>query len=256
MADSPRMVPSDLVLSWWADDLFLFGHQAARWITDYVDLEESMAMGSIAQEALAHAATIWKHLGKSDTQRDWLIYQRPVEHWNNASISVWSRNRDDFLWTVCRGYLGTSAFSAVLDALVDSGDPGFEQTRVVMEAEQHLHVAHFERWMSLMAEDPAARTSLEATLSALMPQAFELFGIPAHADLATSNRSSLDLWEISEAWAETISSDLAGQSVDLPAISPKPQIRSNDLAGLAAILESVRSVRSAEGDRYLVYGNG
>lgn len=255
MADSPRMVPANLILSCWADDLFLFGHQAARWITDYVDLEESMAMGSIAQEALAHAATIWQYLGVSDTNRDWLIYERPVERWNNAPISVWSENRNDFLWTVCRGYLSTSAFSAVLDTLVDGGDPGFAQTRVVMEAEQHLHVAHFERWMALTAKDPTARNGLEAALSTLMPQAIELFGIPEHVDLASSDGPTVDLWDISQAWAEAIRSELGGHSVDVPVISPTPQIRSNDRVGLTAILESLRSVRSVEGDRYLVYGD-
>ena len=47
----------------WADDLFLHGHDLTRWITDYVDIEESMAVGSMSQEELAHGATLLEFAG-------------------------------------------------------------------------------------------------------------------------------------------------------------------------------------------------
>ena len=48
---------SSLVLA-WCDDLSLQSHQLSKWITDYFDLEESLAVGSIAQELLAHSAAL------------------------------------------------------------------------------------------------------------------------------------------------------------------------------------------------------
>ena len=40
------MNASGMVLA-FADDLFLHGHHLPRWVTDYVDIEESLAVGSI-----------------------------------------------------------------------------------------------------------------------------------------------------------------------------------------------------------------
>ena len=70
----------------FADDLFLHGHDLTGWITDYVDIEESMAIGSMAQEELAHAATLLEFAGDDPVQRDWRLFVRPVDAWAPAAL--------------------------------------------------------------------------------------------------------------------------------------------------------------------------
>ena len=83
MSAQPAWTP--LVES-WAEDLFLHGHDLARWITDYVDLEESLAVGSMSQEDLAHAATLWAGLGHDSEWRDEKVYRSDPSSWRPSRL--------------------------------------------------------------------------------------------------------------------------------------------------------------------------
>src|SRR5581483_9756459 len=155
----------------WSDDLYLHGHHLSRWVVDYVDIEESLAVGSIAQEDLAHAAALHELAGVDIDGRDWRIYYRPVERWWPSRLLA--APSDDWPTTVARAFLFSVAAGLMVEQLQRSALPAVRDTAAVMAAEQRLHVMHWERWVDIFARDVQTRgrfvSSLRATARSAPP---------------------------------------------------------------------------------------
>lgn len=164
-----------LVLA-WCDDLFLQGHQFAAWVTDYVDLEESLTMGSIAQDLLAHTAALMGTCGVSADERDWRIYERPAEEWFPSRVSF--APRGDWAATVARGFVFNRAM-LVFRRYADLPDrPRVRELAELIWAEQDLHARHWERWVRLLAHRDDLVSSFRAALDQALADAADLFGGP------------------------------------------------------------------------------
>src|SRR5437867_3120062 len=132
-----------------ATDSLIHGELLSMWIIDYVDLEESLAVGSIAQEEYAHAATLFLAAGLDDAARDRYVYEAPLEEWRPARL-VGSRLHD---WpsTVVRGLLLAHAGIVRAEAMLASDEPQLRSAGGVFRAEYELHARHWSRWIAILS---------------------------------------------------------------------------------------------------------
>lgn len=224
------MAPEALVR--WAQEHFLHAHQLTPWITDYVDLEESLSVGSIAQEELAHAAVLMELAGHDADGRDEIVYGWDVNRWTpSALVTVplvgWPA-------TVVRGLLLSTAAVVRTSGLGD--DPTCRAAAQVLLAEQRLHVVHWTRWVRRLRADARTVGALTTTTAELMPLATDLFdAVP----------DELMVERLRDAWSREVSA-LLPDSADQtrPAAARTKQ-------ALSEILGEVRALRTTPDDGVL-----
>lgn len=234
----------------WADDLYLHGSALARWITDYIDLEESLAVGSMAQEDVAHAARLLELCDVDPQTRDGLIYTRPAEEWTPSLLTSWA----PLTWpeTVARAFMVGTAFACLVDELVAGGQGPVGKTARVMAAEQRLHVRHWSRWVGILASNPATLAAFEDALGEATQRAGDMFGELASPIIpdGEADLPKLDVEPLHQRWRERVDEGLA--SVEAPCASlperPRPRRAGGDLASLRRTVERLRSVRNGHPD--------
>lgn len=237
------------VLGRWADDLFLHGHDLVRWITDYVDLEESLAVGSMAQEELSHAAALLMSIGIDAVERDQRLFVRPLPDWAPPRLLL----RPATTWpdTVARSLLFSEATATLIGQLRQRGDDALAATASVVGAEQALHVRHWHRWVRILVRDRRTDDELLAALHARAGECDDLFA-PAPGEEGDDTFTGV----LVEDWGKRVLAALialGAGDVDLP--DPAAQ-RTPLPAGseVAVLLERVRSIRVEHPDRrYEIY---
>jgi 1,2-phenylacetyl-CoA epoxidase catalytic subunit len=236
---------ANAVLS-WADDLFLHSHQLVRWVTDYVDLEESLAIGSVAQEELAHSNALLEQSGATVEERDWRIYVRKPTDWFPSRLALWPA--DDWPATVARGFLLTQGSLVVVARLQERGGERLGRTAAVIGAEQQLHARHWGRWVDILACDPDSAELFGSYLAEAAARCDDLFGFP------TGRAVSLDPEAMHRAFLEAVGKELVELGVTPPPLPAETVGRRPGGAGpeLARHLARVRQIRNAHPDR--VYG--
>lgn len=221
----------------WAQDHFLHGHLLAYWITDYIDLEESLAVGSIAQEELAHAALLLELAGYDAAGRDQIVYSWDPALWSPAELVT--RQLDDWPSTVLRGLLMSTAAAARTGWMTRAAPAARRDAAGVLRAEQRLHITHWERWAFRLSRDPRTGNEIRAASAALLPLAADLLDGAGDDEQAAR--------QVHRAWARDAADVLGrvGLPADLLAVAPRPRRR---YAGLDAILSSVRELRTTPED--------
>lgn len=234
----------------WSDDLFLHGHGLARWITDYVDLEESLAIGSMSQESLAHAASLLRAAGVDVVEQHRRIFERPVDQWHASRLV--SGDVDDWTEVVARGFLLTEGLMTLLDRLAEVGDALTADLAGVVRAEQALHARHWRRWVTILARDGTTRAPMTASLRLSATAAGDLFGLPDGGRAA----GELQLPALHERWRRHVEGQLDHAGVGDVALPPEPRSRTagSSHADLDRIVRRVREVRADNpGSRYEIY---
>ena len=164
-----------------ATDSFIHGELLSMWIVDYVDLEESLAVGSIAQEEYAHAATLFLAAGLDDEARDRHVFETPLSEWTPAQL-VGSRLHD---WpsTIVRGLLLAQAGIVRAEGMLASDDPQLRSAGGVFLAEYKLHAWHWGRWIRVLAESEQSSSELSAKAPGVVALGTDTFGLQTdHAD--------------------------------------------------------------------------
>ncbi|MEW6470753.1 MAG: Phenylacetic acid catabolic protein [Actinomycetota bacterium] len=221
----------------WSDDLFLHGQQLVRWITDYVDLEESLAVGSIAQEELAHANALMEQAGCSIEERDRRIYVREPSDWCPSALVLWPAH--DWPATVARGFLLTRGLLVVVDWLGQRAGERLRRIASVIEAEQHLHAVHWCRWVDILAHTDGA-WPFAHYLAAAAETCGDLFGLPV------GQLAALDPEAMHRTWADSVKAELAGLGVAVPVLPDRVTERQPGGSGseLEELLRTVRALRA------------
>lgn len=246
------MTAPSLVLA-WCDDLYLLGHQASDWITDYVDVEESLAMGSIAQDHLAHAAALLGTCGFSAADRDRLIYERPASEWFPSLVSFIPPR--DWPATVARQFLFNRATLVLRRHLEFSDRPRLQQLAEIISAEQDVHATHWERWLRIFAADEELSHEMAGRLTAAAGDAADLFGLPEGSEpdglLVGATPAQMQ-----RQWAQEVATVLQEVGLAVPALPVEPAHRTagDTRPPLEGILAQVRSCRGPGGAReYEIY---
>jgi 1,2-phenylacetyl-CoA epoxidase catalytic subunit len=226
----------------YAEDQFLHGHLLSSWIVDYIDLEESLAVGSIAQEDLAHAALLMELAGEDATGRDWFVYERPLAQWWPSRLVA--AGERDWPATVLRGLLVASAGLLLSGNLGETGPPRIRQAATTMLAEQELHLTHWATWARLLSGDTRTHDQLVKCGTGVLPLAQDLFGaapgMPAAPVLAR-------MYESFVARLRPVL-DAASLDVSLLGTEPTARIAGSEQPELGRTLGTVRALRVGPDD--------
>lgn len=228
----------------WCDDLFVQGHQFASWITDYIDLEQSLAMGSISQELLAHSSALMGACGLSALGRDERVYRRPASEWFVSAVAPVPPH--DWPATVARGFLLNRATLVMRRALRLPDQPRVQQLASVIQAEEDLHGVHWERWISIFDRTPAIRVELERAIAAAAHDAADVFGLPEGTtdedDLLGEPRAALH-----RAWVAEVREVLDRHGYVWPPFADEPAPRRAGNAAVSALLAGLSVARAENG---------
>lgn len=230
--------------AYFAQDHFLHGHLLGSWITDYIDLEESLAVGSICQEELAHAAALWALQAMDDVTRDALVYERDPAEW--APSVLVTACPDGWPAATLRGLLLAHAAMVRSRWLLRSPDTAARRTGEVLLAEQRLHVLHWERWVRLLSEDPVTWGELKSQAEQVLPLGADVFGAVPGADPADGEEAAGRHEEWRAGLAPVL--DLTGVDGDLLGAQPARRRAGTDQPALLKALGLIRSLRPAGAD--------
>lgn len=231
----------DATLSSWADDLFLHGARLAEWIVDYVDLEESLAVGTLAQEQLAHARELLTADGWDPVQADRRLYDRPAADWAPSLLAA--EPLPTWPEVVCTGLLLTRATLSVLtEGIAAQDDSELSEHFAEVRSEQDLHLMHWQRWTRLLAAAESTAEEIEVELRRRADACVDLLGVVAED---TETDSPDWLIKARESFAAGIRADLADTGLDLGDISvDRARRRGEHVALIADLLDEPARVRS------------
>lgn len=155
-----------------ADDLFVLGNRLGERIVDYIDLEESLAVGSIGQEALAHAETVLSLHGFDEAAADARFFERPQEQWQVSRVIG---RLGDWPSTVVCGLVISAAVSILAEERA-ADEPAFAAIR----DEQRVHLDHWRRWARALAAWPETCEEFTQAYADVTHCAGDLFGAGPH----------------------------------------------------------------------------
>lgn len=250
------MTDAEVLLA-WSDDLFLHGHYLGRWITDYVDLEESLAVGSLSQDDMAHAGTLLELTGVTPAQRHERIFTRPTRDWASSRLLAF----DTTHWptTVARGLLVAAGSLVLADALGESRIERVKQAASVMSAEQRLHLTHWERWVKMLADSSRNRTELADALVEMLGLGADLFGTPPAVNEPESADVGVhvDLEAMHDRWRHRVRAQMPADDLVPEAAWDRTRVDrafGADIDRLGEVLATIRALRTAHPDDvYPVY---
>ncbi len=221
-----------------ADDLFVQCQTLAPWTVNYVDLEESLAVGSIAQEILAQGGILYRFAGLSDAERDERIYQRDSAGWSVSTLSFLSG--DHWPDLVAGSYLCAQASLQTVEALMETGESAHEQLGIV-HSEQVLHVAHWRRWIALLLGNTETEGEMMASLDGGLKRGSDLMPVGADHD------------RIHDRWKSAVTADLSAWGVSMT-VGAERTSRSSGGEKVVRLLDELRTARSAAGhSNYAIY---
>jgi phenylacetate-CoA oxygenase PaaI subunit len=175
----------------WADDEYVIGQQLVTLVGMYgPDLEEAVAIGSIAQDHLGHALKLYGMLCKDEVGVNQLIYERKASEYRSSHLAdAW--RPDDWTFTVVKQFLYDLA-NYEREQWAAGFDEPWPGLVGMMRRETELHIAHWSEWCRLLMADPHGQESLSAALATLWPLACDFFVTPIDAPDAWT--SLCDAW--------------------------------------------------------------
>jgi ring-1,2-phenylacetyl-CoA epoxidase subunit PaaC len=188
-----------------ADDEFVIGFSDSEWTGIAPLLEEDVAMSSIAQDELGHAAALYGLLGElTATDPDALAYDREPDAYRHCRLL--DHGRGDWAMTIARRYLYDTADAVRLDALAGGSWRPLADLVGKLIREERYHLMHAGAWLERLARDLSeGRPRLIAALEGLGPDAASVFA-PLPGELALLDTGIIDapLAELERRWRDRI----------------------------------------------------
>ncbi len=209
---------TDLLLS-MADDEFVIGFSDSEWTGIAPILEEDVAMSSLAQDELGHAAALYDLLvGLTGGDRDAIAYDREPADYRHARLL--DHGRGDWAMTIARRYLYETADAVRLQAVVGGSWSPLADLAGKMQREERYHAMHVGAWLDRLARaDGEARTRLVAALSALGPDAGTVFTpLPGEPALVEAGILAAPMADLEAGWRSAVAPRMV--ELDLPVPPP------------------------------------
>ncbi len=214
----PATALAELLLS-MADDEFVIGFSDSEWTGIAPLLEEDVAMSSIAQDELGHAAALYGLLATlTDSDADALAYDRePVDY---RHCRLLDHGRGDWAMTIARRFLYDTADVVRLDALVGGSWAPLAELVAKLIREERYHRMHAGAWLDRLARtEGEPRDRLLAALAELAPDAATVFTpLPGEPALLEAGILAAPMTDLETRWRATI--DPAFADLDLPMPPP------------------------------------
>jgi ring-1,2-phenylacetyl-CoA epoxidase subunit PaaC len=167
----------DELLLTLADDEFVIGFSDSEWTGIAPILEEDVAMSSLAQDELGHAAALYGLLAQlrdDGRDADAIAYDREPEGYRHARLL--DHARGDWSMAIARRYLYDTADATRLEGLASSSFTPLRELLDKIRREERYHVMHATTWLERLAEHPGEpRTRLLAALAELADDAATVF---------------------------------------------------------------------------------
>jgi phenylacetate-CoA oxygenase PaaI subunit len=232
----------------WADDEMLLAHQLGHLLSRYTEVEELIAIGSLAQDDLAHAVLLYGLLEPDPRERDRLFFERDLGEFRCSALI--GHEVDGWEQVVARQYLYKSAEALRLREAADRAPTALQAAAHGMAAEEHLHRAHWEHWCEVLAASPEGAERLRRAVGVLWATTGDLFA--PHQEATDLDWPAEGLFG---EWRDGVAGFLGTLGLEAPAeaptVPPNPRAGVTDPA-LAADLE--RSRRVYEQDANGVWG--
>jgi ring-1,2-phenylacetyl-CoA epoxidase subunit PaaC len=217
VASPPATAALEALLRSMADDEFVIGFSDSEWTGIAPLLEEDVAMSSLAQDELGHAAALYGLLADlTGVDADALAYDREPDEYRHARLL--DHGRGDWAMTIARRYLYETADAVRLEALgMGSWAPLAELVGKLVREERY-HRMHIDAWLDRLARakgEPRAR--LLAAFEVLAPDAATVFTpLPGEPALVDSGVLAAPMATLAERWRTAIAPTLRGLDLPLP----------------------------------------
>jgi ring-1,2-phenylacetyl-CoA epoxidase subunit PaaC len=187
-----------------ADDEFVIGFSDSEWTGIAPQLEEDVAMSSLSQDELGHAAALYELLAAvvgDGADPDALAYDRQPDAYRHARLL--DHGRGDWAMTMARRYLYETADAVRLEALVGGDWAPLAELVGKLVREERYHTMHVTTWLERLAGSGGGegRERLLAALAALGPDAGTVFApLPGEATLVSAGILARPMAELERDW--------------------------------------------------------
>ena len=198
-----------------ADDEFVIGSSDSEWTGIAPLLEEDVAMSSLAQDEIGHAAAMYRLLADlSGEDPDAIAYDRDATAYRHARLL--DHGRGDWAMTIARRYLYETADEVRLGALAGGRWTPLADLVGKIQREERYHRMHIETWFGRLAQaDGEPRDRLMAALSTLSADAATVFTpLPDEPSLVDGGVLAAPMRELEQVWRAAVGPTL--ERLDLP----------------------------------------
>jgi ring-1,2-phenylacetyl-CoA epoxidase subunit PaaC len=212
----PATALADLLLS-MADDEFVIGFSDSEWTGIAPLLEEDVAMSSLAQDELGHAAALYGLLGEiTGTDPDAIAYDREPDAYRHCRLL--DHGRGDWAMTIARRFLYDSADGIRLEALAGGSWAPLAELVGKLIREERYHRMHAGAWLDRLARtDGEPRDRLVAALVTLAPDAATVFTpLPGEPSLLDAGVLDGPMTALEGRWRASIAPTFAELELPMP----------------------------------------
>ena len=215
----------DALLLSMADDEFVIGFSDSEWTGIAPILEEDVAISSLAQDELGHAAALYALLASvrdDGRDADAIAYDRSPAEYRHARLL--DHGRGDWAMTIARRYLYDTADGTRLDALAASTFGPLRELVDKIRREERYHVMHATAWLERLAEHAGEpRDRLVAALEELGDDAATVFTVlPDEERLVAAGVLSQPTAALDAAWRAAITPTFVRLGLPMPPAASSP----------------------------------
>ena len=207
-----------------ADDEFVIGFSDSEWTGIAPLLEEDVAMSSLAQDELGHAAALYGLLGGLiGTDPDALAYDREFAEYRHCRLL--DHGRGDWAMTIARRFLYDTADVVRLEALAAGSWAPLTGLVAKLLREERYHRMHAGAWLDRLARvDGEPRDRLLAALAELGPDAATVFTpLPGEPALIEAGILAAPMDELETGWRDAIGPVFARLGLPMPPPARDPE---------------------------------
>ncbi len=231
-----------------ADDEFVIGSSDSEWTGIAPLLEEDVAMSSLAQDEIGHAAALYGLLGGlTGTDPDAIAYDREPDEYRHCRLL--DHGRGDWAMTIARRFLYETSDAVRLEALVEGPWAPLADLCGKLVREERYHQMHIHAWFTRLARATGEpRDRLVDALAVLAPDAGTVFtSLPGETALVEAGILSGPMTELEARWRSTIAPIFAALDLSMPPPTVDPAMgRSGHGAEFAWLWSEFTRVRRSD----------
>ena len=218
-SSAPAAVALELagLLASMADDEFVIGFSDSERTGIAPLLEEDVAMSSIAQDELGHAAALYGLLGDlTGTDADVLAYDREPDEYRHCRLL--DHGRGDWAMTIARRFLYDASDVVRLEALADGAWAPLAELVGKLLREERYHRLHAGTWLERLARSEGEpRERLLAALAELSVDAGTVFTpLDGEEALVDAGILAAPMTELEARWRGSIAPTFAALDLPMP----------------------------------------
>lgn len=158
-----------------ADDELVLGHRDSQWSAVAPLLEEDVALTSIAQDEISHAALFYELAsslrGKTPDQ---LAFGRQSSAFRNAALL--ERENGDWAFSIARHYVYDIADNLRIGIMLRSGESILRAVAERLQREERYHLEHGQVWVRRLSEGCAeSRRRLQHAVDRVAGDCYDIF---------------------------------------------------------------------------------